>query len=196
MSEGKSYETVLYISVDKLLLESHVVWNDHVKNRTVDDWSSFKWKPGGVFVKGMDKVTRWQSLKLWYTWRNCTTLYRSVENCCSKMLGPHCLRQEHDISFLPSPKKLQIRRFPCSDLSICLSFFLPFCVCVRGVGGREGLGERWWWWAAVNKGWEWFNISCAFPQLSFCYSVILHWLRESICQIQVLFAGIILTARV
>ena len=58
--------------------------------------------------------------------------------------------------------------FPYSDLSI----FLCFC-------------------SVVNKWWEWCNVPCVFPQLSFLKVVILHWLRESIGQIQTLFAAIL-----
>ena len=64
--------------------------------------------------------------------------------------------------FTQLPKKLQIQ-WP---------FHIFFCFCT-----------------VVNKWWEWCNVPCVFPLLSFLKVVILHSLR-AIGQIQALFAAI------
>ena len=93
-----------------------------------------------------------------------TTVYSKVGIVTKHFTSGHFVYNELGRVSIHTASKEITDSFPYSDHSI----FLCFCT-------------------VVNKWWEWCNVPCVFPLLSFLKVVILHRLRESIGQIQTFF---------
>ena len=96
-----------------------------------------------------------------------TTVYSKVGIVTKHFTSGHFVYNELGRVSIHTASKEITDSFPYSDLSIL------FCFCT-----------------VVNKWWEWCNVPCVFPLLSFLKVVILHSLR-AIGQIQALFAAIL-----
>ena len=97
-----------------------------------------------------------------------TTVYSKVGIVTKHFNSGHFVYNKLGRVFIHTASKEITDSFPYSDLSI----FLCFCI-------------------VVNKWWEWCNVPYVYPLLSFLKGVILHWLRESIGQLQTFFAAIL-----